>query len=168
MIEIDVSQWRADPVNLWMTQWFVLTAGTLEEYNMMTVSWGSLGFLWNKPFAQIFVRPQRHTFNYTEKYDTFTLCSFPDEYHESLQTLGTLSGRDSDKLSMTDLTLKKSAKIAAPGYNEASLILECKKIYSQDLDPKGFLDKTIQKNYPINDFHHVYFGEILAVFENEL
>ena len=165
MIEIDVSKWNTDPVSLWMDQWFVLTAGTIDDHNMMTVSWGSIGCLWNKPFAQIFVRPQRHTFNYTEKYETFTLCSFPEKYRDSMQTLGTISGRNTDKLSMTDLTIKKSTKIAAPGYNEASLIIECKKIYSQDMDPKGFLNKNIQKNYPINDYHRIYYGEILAVFK---
>lgn len=167
MIEIDILKWQTDIVNLWMNRWFVLTSGTIDDCNMMTVSWGSIGCIWNKPFAQILVRPQRYTYNYTEKYDTFTLCAFPEEYRESLQTLGTISGRRGDKLSMTDLTLKKSAKIAAPGYNEASLILECKKVYTQDLDPKGFLDKTIQKNYPINDYHRLYFGEILAAFKSD-
>ena len=99
-----------------------------------------------------------------EKNDTFTLCGFPETYRPALQILGSKSGRYGDKLSLTDLTLKKSTKISAPAYNEASLILECRKIYYQDLDPKGFLDKGIQDNYPINDYHRVYYGEILAAF----
>ena len=48
--------------------------------------------------------------------------------------------------------------------NEASLILECRKIYYQDIDPKGFLDPEIQSNYPNRDYHRVYFGEILGAF----
>ena len=34
----------------------------------MTVSWGSMGMIWNKPFIQVVVRPQRHTFEFMEKY----------------------------------------------------------------------------------------------------
>jgi hypothetical protein len=42
--------------------------------------------------------------------------------------------------------------------------LECRKIYYQDIDPKGFLDGTIQGNYAAHDYHRVYYGEILAAF----
>jgi hypothetical protein len=63
--------------------------------------------------------------------------------------------------------MKKSTKISSPGYNEAALILECKKMYYQDLDPKSFLDEGIQHNYPINDYHRVYYGEILVALVDE-
>jgi len=96
--------------------------------------------------------------------DSFTLCAFPEEHRKDLQILGTLSGRDGDKLSKTQLTLRESKKIPAPPYQEASLILECRKIYSQDMDPGGFLDTTIQDLYPGNDYHRIYYGEILAAF----
>ncbi|MFO8055657.1 MAG: hypothetical protein R6U19_10930 [Bacteroidales bacterium] len=29
--------------------WMLVTAGDPEDYNMMTASWGSLGWLWRKP-----------------------------------------------------------------------------------------------------------------------
>lgn len=164
MKEVDVRELTCKPVDLWMNQWFLLTSGTDEDCNMMTVAWGSIGCMWSKPFVQIVVRPQRHTFGYLEKSDSFTLCAFPDKYRKALQTLGSTSGRDGDKLSKTDLTLRKSSKIAAPGYNEASLILECKIIFSQDFDPAGFKDASIESNYPNKDYHRVYFGEIVAAF----
>lgn len=81
-----------------------------------------------------------------------------------MQTPVTLSGGNGYKLSKTGLSLKTSRNVSAPSYNEASLILECRKIYYQDIDPKGFLDKTIQDNYAANDYHRVYFGEIVAAF----
>ena len=167
MKKIDPAKLSVEIVTLWDKQWFLLTSGTLDDCNMMTVSWGSIGCMWNKPFAQIVVRPQRYTFEYLEKNDSFTLCAFKENYRQALQHLGSKSGRYGDKLSMTDLTLKKSTKISAPAYNEASLILECRKIYYQDLDPKGFLDNGIQNNYPINDYHRVYYGEILAAFVDD-
>jgi len=167
MKEIDVLELSMKPVDLWMNQWFLLTSGTPEEYNMMTVSWGSIGCLWNKPIVQVFVRPQRYTYEFTEGFDSFTLCAFPAAYRKDLNILGTISGRDGDKLSKTNLTSMPSSRISAPSYKQASLILECRKIYKQDMDPQGFIDNTIQNHYPVNDYHRIYFGEILAVFIDE-
>ena len=164
MREIKPEKLNADIVNLWMNRWLLLTAGTLEDCAMMTVAWGSIGYMWNKPFAQIVVRPQRHTRSFIERSDSFTLCAFPKEFRRDLNTLGTLSGKDGDKLSKTRLTLKPSKRVSAPAYNEADLVLECRKIYFQDMDPAGFVDKTIQKNYSARDYHRIYFGEIVAVF----
>ena len=164
MVEIDVTKLSVDVVDLWMNRWLLLTAGTYDDCNMMTVGWGSIGCMWSKPFAQVVVRPQRHTRKYMDQLDSFTLCAFPEKYRKDLQTLGTLSGRDGDKLSRTGLTLTTSRSVSAPSYNEANLILECRMIYYQDIDPGGFLDKTIQDNYPANDYHRTYYGEILAAF----
>ena len=164
MREVNAKELSVDAVDLWFNQWLLLTAGTMDRCNMMTVAWGSIGCMWNRPFAQIVVRPQRHTRKFIDRSDSFTLCAFPKKYRKDLETLGTLSGRDGDKLSKTGLTLKTSKRVAAPSYNEAKFILECRKIYFQDMDPRGFVDKTIQDNYPANDFHRIYFGEILSVF----
>jgi len=164
MREVAVTELSIDVVNLWMNRWLLLTAGTIADCNMMTVAWGSIGCMWSRPFAQIVVRPQRHTRKYIDQSDVFTLCAFPEKYRKDLQTLGSLSGRDGAKLVKTKLTLKASRKVAAPAYNEASLILECRKIYYQDMDPRGFVDRTIQDNYAAKDYHRIYFGEILAAY----
>ncbi len=167
MIEIDVTKLSVDVVDLWMDRWLLLTAGTYNDCNMMTVAWGSIGCMWSKPFAQVVVRPQRYTRKYMDQLDSFTLCAFPEMYRKDLQTLGTLSGRDGDKLSRTGLTLTTSRSVSAPSYNEANLILECRIIYYQDMDPERFIDKTIQDNYPANDYHRIYYGEILAAFREK-
>jgi flavin reductase (DIM6/NTAB) family NADH-FMN oxidoreductase RutF len=167
MHKVDVTKLPLDAVDLWMNQWLLLTAGTLDDCNMMTVAWGSVGCMWSKPFAQIVVRPQRHTRKYIEQFDSFTLCAFPEKYRQDLLTLGTISGSDGDKLPQTGLTLKESQSISAPSYHEANLILECRKIYCQDMDPSGFLDEIIHDSYPAKDYHRIYFGEILAAFSEE-
>ena len=128
----------------------------------MTVAWGSIGCMWSRPFAQVVVRPQRHTREYIERSDSFTLCAFPEKYRKDLQALGTLSGREGNKLSKTGLTLMASKKVAAPSYNEANFILECRKMYYHDMDPRGFIDPSIQENYAARDYHRIYFGEIVS------
>ena len=133
-----------------------------KDYNTMTISWGSLGTMWNRPFVQVVVRPTRYTYTFMERYPTFTLSAFPDDCHDALRLLGSKSGREGDKIAESGLTPQASARVGAPGFAEAELVLECRKIYFDDYEPTHFLADYIQKNYK-NDFHRVYFGEILAI-----
>jgi len=165
LMEIPVAEWTAEIFHLWDEQWFLLTSGDFKagSFNTMTVSWGSLGVMWNRPFAQVVVRPTRHTFGYMEENGTFTLCAFSEEYRAALDLLGSRSGRDGDKIRASGLTPVASSRVAAPAFAEAELILECRKMYSADFDPARFLDPEIDRNYPKHDYHRVYFGEILAI-----
>ena len=152
-------------VDLWSTKWLVLTSGDFEkkDFNSMIVGWGSLGVMWNRPFAQVVVRPTRHTYNFMEQYDSFTLCALPEKYRKALNLLGSKSGRHGDKIAESGLRSMASTKVAAPAYAEAELIIECRKIYWDDFKPEHFLDQRIHSNYPLKDYHRIYFGEILAV-----
>jgi len=150
-------------IDIWFTRWFVLTAGDRKNFNSMTVAWGSVGGMWEMPFVQVVVRPTRHTFGFMNDFDTFTLCSFPRKYRKDLALLGSRSGRDGDKIALTKLTPVKSAAVAAPSFKEADLVLECRKMYWQDLDDRNFLSAKIAANYPQMDYHRVFFGEILRI-----
>lgn len=143
----------------------LLTSGDFSagRYNAMTIGWGSLGVMWGIPFVQVVVRPVRYTYEFMEQFDTFTVCAFPTQYSKALQLLGTKSGRDGDKITESGLTLTPSTRIAAPGYAEAELVLECKKIYWDDLNKDHFIHPRIIKNYPRKDYHRIYYGEIVAV-----
>ncbi len=164
MREIKPEELALKPVDIWKNQWLLLTAGSMNDCNMMTVAWGSIGCMWNKPFVQIVVRPQRYTMEYIEKSECFTLSVFPEKYKQDLLRLGTLSGRNCYKLAETELTLKPSVSVLSPGYEEASMILECRKIYGQNMDPSCFVTDTGPQVYPEKDYHKIYFGEILKAF----
>jgi flavin reductase (DIM6/NTAB) family NADH-FMN oxidoreductase RutF len=163
---IPIEKFNLNAWYLWDKQWLLLTGGDLAKglYNTMTVAWGSIGNMWNKPFVQVFVRPNRFTYQFLEQYTTFTLCSFSEEYHRALNILGTKSGRDGDKISEAKLTPLASKMVAAPCFAEAELVIECRKMYWQDLEPTHFLDPSIHKHYPKKDYHRVYFGEIMGIF----
>ena len=152
--------------HLWAEQWMLLTCGDFAagKYNTMAVGWGSFGTMWGKPFAHVVVRPTRYTDEFMRQYDTFTLCAFPEKHRKAVQLLGTKSGRHLDKIAESGLTPIASAKIAAPGFAEAELIVECRQIYRAKVDPAGFRDKDIHTNYPQKDYHSIYYGEILAAF----
>ncbi len=153
------------PYGLFEVQWLLLTSGDFNsnKYNTMTISWGSLGVMWGRPIAMVVVRPQRYTRQFIDQYPTFTLCAFPAQYHEALDLLGTISGRDGDKIAQAGLTPQASSCVAAPSFAEAELAIECAKIYWHDFDPAHFIDPKIDRNYKAKDYHRMYFGEILAV-----
>ena len=56
---------------------------------------------------------------------------------------------------------------AAKGYfEEAGLVLVCKKAYWQDMDPTHFLDGELDgKWYPEKDYHRIFIGEIVEVLK---
>jgi len=149
--------------------WFVLAAGDFagRKFNAMTVSWGSLGIMWSRPFVQVVVRPTRFTHRFLEEFDGFTLSAFPEPYRNAVSILGSRSGRDGDKIAAAGLTPAASREISAPSFAEAELTFECRKIYSGAFDPSRFLDPSIEKQYPEKDYHTVYFGQVLRIFGEE-
>jgi flavin reductase (DIM6/NTAB) family NADH-FMN oxidoreductase RutF len=165
--DIPIEQLSVLPFHLWNRRWFLLAAGEYEagvsgSFNVMTVSWGGLGVMWNKPFALVVVRPTRHTRAFMDRSESFTLSVLPQSRRKILDFCGSRSGRDEDKVKATGLTPLASRRVPAPAFEEAELILECRKIYFSDLDPAHFLDPSIERNYRAKDYHRVYFGEVLA------
>jgi flavin reductase (DIM6/NTAB) family NADH-FMN oxidoreductase RutF len=147
--------------------WMLITAGTMDHYNTMTASWGHMGIMWNLPVAIGWIRPQRYTFEFTEKYTHFTLSFFTEEYRKALQFCGSRSGRDHDKAAETGLT-PVATEQGNVFFQEARLVMECRKLYSDDLKAENFIVPEISsKNYPKKDFHRFYMGEIESSFVRE-
>ncbi|MFN2302584.1 MAG: flavin reductase family protein [Anaerolineales bacterium] len=163
---IEIAQLSVQPHDLFHHQWMLLSAGDFSQgtYNAMTIGWGAIGTMWSKPFVFVAVRHSRYTFEFMEKFNTFTVSAFSREYHPALNLLGSQSGRDGDKIAASGLTPESSALVEAPSYREAELVIECQKIYANDLNPAHFLDESIYRHYRNHDFHRIYYGEILAAF----
>lgn len=166
---VTLDQLKIQPHDLFHNQWVLLVSGdyTKGDFNAMTIGWGALGTMWSKPFVFVAVRHSRYTFQFMEKYDTFTLTAFPHEYHSALSLLGSRSGRDGDKITASGLTAEPAQVVAAPSFKEAELLIECRKIYANDLNPAHFLDESIYRHYPKRDFHRIYYGEIVSTFATE-
>jgi flavin reductase (DIM6/NTAB) family NADH-FMN oxidoreductase RutF len=164
--QIALDEFKIDIYKSWDKDWFLLASGKNEpgEFNTMTVAWGSFGVMWNKPIAMIVVRPSRYTHEFLERSGSFTLCAFPPEYRKALSFHGANSGRDVDKVAETGLTPIPSTRVSAPGFDEARLIVECRKIYEDEFHPTRFLDPAIESHYGGSDYHSLYFGEVLAVY----
>jgi flavin reductase (DIM6/NTAB) family NADH-FMN oxidoreductase RutF len=162
--KIDAKEIPGNAVKLMDDDWMLITAGTAEHFNTMTASWGTIGNLWNRPVAFMFVRPQRYTFEFTETNEYFTLCFFEENYREALEICGTLSGRDVNKVEKAGLTprILESGNVA---FEEARMIIECRKLYADFFQADKFIDEAIAAGtYATNDFHKMYIGEITNVW----
>lgn len=163
---ISTTEFTLRSISAWEDAWFLLTCGDFEKghFNAMTISWGSIGVIWNKPFVQVVVRPTRYTYIFMQKYPDFTVCAFGEEYRKALRLLGSKSGRKIDKISASKLTPTRSQIVSTPSFAEANLVLECRKMYQAPFLPASFLDPDIEKCYNANDYHTTYFGEILKIY----
>lgn len=147
-------------------RWMLVTAGTPERCNTMTASWGGLGILWNKPMATIYIRPQRYTRQFVDAQEYFTLAFFPSEYRKALGVCGSKSGRDIDKVKECGFTLAWSEQGSAPYFEEAELVLVCRKRMTMPMDPDAIPAEIKEKNYR-GDYHYIYWGEIVEALVRE-
>jgi len=142
--------------------WALIAAGNKQKYNMMTASWAGMGILWGKKVVFIFIRLSRYTYKFVEESDVFSLNFFEEKYRPILNLCGTKSGGDIDKMKEPGLTSLEENNCVY--FEEARLVIICKKIYYQDLIPAQFLDPKIKSNYANRDYHRMYIGEILSAY----
>ena len=143
-------------------QWMLITAGTADNCNTMTASWGGLGVLWGGPAATCYIRPQRYTKEFVDREEYFTLAFFGEEYRKALSLCGSKSGREVDKVKECGFTVK-TAVCGAPYFEEAELVLVCRKRFAQPMDPENIPQEIQDKWYAAKDYHTMYIGEIVEV-----
>jgi len=158
--EITPYNLKKNAFSLIAKDWMLVTAGNMGKWNTMTASWGAMGELWFKPAAFIFIRPQRYTREFIEREPLFTLSFFDEKYRDALNFCGSHSGRDCNKAKKTGLT-PFEAEPGTVAFEQAHLILICRKMYFQDLKPGNFLDASIEDCYAQQDYHRMFVGEVL-------
>ena len=147
-----------DVFQMFNDRWALVTAGDREDYNTMTVSWGGLGTLWGRPVATVYVKPIRHTWQYLEKSDFFTVSFYPEACRPDLLVLGTKSGRDGDKVALTGLTPVYLPQGVTFAQAEATLV--CRKLYRQDLDRNAVPREVAESIYAREAPHTMFIGEV--------
>ncbi|MCR4652000.1 MAG: flavin reductase [Lachnospiraceae bacterium] len=142
-------------------KWALLTAGTENDFNTMTISWGGLGTIWNKPVATVYVRGSRLTHEYMDNNDYFTVSFYPEENKNELKVLGSVSGRDMDKMNASGLTPVKTAGTVT--FEEAEVTLVCRKLFRQRLLKENMPSDVADSMYADNDLHDMYIGEVVEI-----
>lgn len=162
--KVELSAISPKVLEVFGTQNALLTAGDREKCNTMTIGWCGLGRLWNVPSCTVYVRPERYTYEFMEKQDYFTVCVFGTEYKKVMGYCGSKSGRDTDKIRACGLTLRYGAA-DAPFFDEAELVLVCRKIYVQDLEDACVVDENIRKFYQGDGWHRAYVGQVVEAYQ---
>lgn len=143
-----------------------LTVKNSGVVNTMTIGWGSTGFVWRKPVFTVLVRESRYTYDLIDKCDEFTI-SIPlsSKLKSALAYCGTKSGRDVNKFKECGILQVPAKKISTPVIDGCGLYYECKIIYKTDIIP-DLLDRDIKNSvYSDNDYHKLFFGEIIDCYE---
>ena len=108
---------------------------------------------------EINYKEMRYTKKFVDEEPYFTLCVMDKSFKKQMAYLGSVSGRDEDKIAKTGLTPVYTDNSVY--FQEAKLVLVCKKLYASELQESGFLyQDTIDESYPQRDFHTMYVGKI--------
>lgn len=156
--EVKLADLQLNPFGAIGQDWMLICAGDQQQANAMTASWGGMGVLWNEDVAFVFIRPQRYTKEFVDAKGCFSL-SFFDGRKQEMSLLGTVSGRDRDKIAESGLHLTMVDNV--PAFAEAKLVLVAETLYTSDIQPEGFLKpEYVAKCYPQADFHTMYAAKI--------
>lgn len=157
--EISTENLSLNPFKRIGQDWMLITAEKDGKANTMTAGWGGLGVMWGKDVVFVVIRESRFTKEFVDGTDHFSLTFFDEGYKKELGYLGSVSGRDEDKIAKSGLTLVPDA---APYFKEGNLALVCRKLYAMDMGPEGFTigPELDEKWYADKDYHTLYVGEI--------
>ena len=147
--------------SLFDKKWALVTAGNETGFNTMTISWGGLGTIWNKPVATVYVRESRYTHEFMDKNELLTVSFFPEEYRKQLGVLGSKSGRDIDKMHDSGLTPVNAG--GSVSFKEAEVTLVCKKLFKQRIEEANMPKDVVEKFYGTHDLHDMYIGEVVEI-----
>ena len=145
----------------------ILSVGTKDNYNSMTIGWSSLGSAWKKPIFTVYVKPETYTHEFMEKYDIFTVSFVKGDIYNNFILYGSISGRnfDKEKVSGTHIKFLDDGGIT---FEEALEVYVCKKIAVSHLKEEE-VDKSIidlyNSNLPVYSStkpHTIYIGEIIG------
>jgi flavin reductase (DIM6/NTAB) family NADH-FMN oxidoreductase RutF len=137
-----------------------------EKGNPMAIGWATMGLLWSKPVFIVYVRPSRASHNLIETFGEFSV-NVPDEkLREAVASCGSESGRDTDKAAKHGLTLVAGIAIKVPHILECPIHYECRLIHTGKV-VADTLDRVVLCSYYLSDdFHSVFYGEILGAYSD--
>ena len=142
-----------------------LTVKNKDQINTMTIAWGNIGYMWNRPILTVMVRYSRHTYEMIDASHEFTV-SVPlhGNMNQALGFCGTKSGRDLDKFEACGLKLLDSPDTEAPFIEGCGLHFACKVVYKQAMEPGLLIDQIKGEKYSQQDYHVLYYGEIKGTY----
>jgi flavin reductase (DIM6/NTAB) family NADH-FMN oxidoreductase RutF len=130
--------------------WVIGTYDKERKPNAATIAWGGICCS-QPPCVGISLRKATYSYGNIMERKAFTVNVPSEKYVKETDYFGTVSGKDVDKFSESELTSVKSELVDAPYVKEFPLILECKLIQTIEIG-----------------LHTQFIGEIMDVKIDEL
>lgn len=127
----------------------MVTCGTVEKPNVLTIAW--TGIINSEPaMTYISVRPSRFSYDIIKETKEFVINLSTEKMLKAVDFCGVKSGKDTDKLKETGLTVLPAENIKAPIIEQSPLSLECR---VTEIKPLGS--------------HDMFLAEIIALHVDE-
>lgn len=163
--KMDPMDLELKPIKAFARDWMALATGNQKSMNSMTISWGTIGELWGKNVVIVYVSSDRASKKLMDKNNYFTVSAFPDtrEFREALSYIGSHSmTEDPNKTETAGLKVEYSS-LGNPMFSDADLVIECKKIYSDEFK-KSLMPDDVRHLYDDLGVHTFYIGEIVNIY----
>jgi flavin reductase (DIM6/NTAB) family NADH-FMN oxidoreductase RutF len=145
----------------------LVTSDKNGKPNVMTIGWGSIGSVWGKDVFIVLVRPSRYSFTLLEQVPQFTVNVPTPGLASEVVFCGSVSGRDCDKFAQANLTPIPAQEISVPVIEQCPVNYQCNVIHKTDMVKSAVPDDIKKQFYPSDDYHQIYFGQILACYADE-
>ena len=166
-VEVPVNAYTKETVHVLDRCGCLLVSGSMRKANVMTIGWGLIGPLWERPFFMVAVRPSRYTYKFIEETGDFTVNVPKKGMEDIVNYCGSVSGRDHDKFKEKGLLIEPGKKVKSPIISNCIIHYECKVAYKTNVISSGLPRAILRSCYPYGDYHTLYFGEILATCADE-
>lgn len=103
----------------------LVTSGTLEKPNVLTIGWtGIINTV--PPRTYVSIRPSRYSYGLIKESGEFVINLTTSALIKAADKCGVYTGKNKDKFAMCRLTPEASETVSAPSIAESPLCLECK------------------------------------------
>lgn len=142
---------------------FLIVSKKGDKVNAMTASWGLIGNIWNQPTFLSVIRETRFTKELVDSSDFCSFC-FLDGFNKELGYLGTVSGRDEDKLAKMNLHIDYIDGV--PYIKESNDVFIVEKSFNIDMTKDNFINQQIitdwyTKGIDLDNYHTIYLSKIV-------
>ena len=136
--------------------------------NIMSSHWATIGLFWNRDVFILPVRRSKMSHEIIDQTKSFAVSIPIKDMREQIIQCDHLSGYNVNKFEELHLHPARARKIPTYTVSECGLFFECKVIYSaNDMSPNQLDSRLKEEMYESNDFHTIYFGQIINEYEAE-
>ncbi|MCL1944413.1 MAG: flavin reductase [Firmicutes bacterium] len=147
-------------------QGLFVTSGK-EQPNLMSTHWGSVGYFFNKWIFVLPVRNNKLSHEIIEKTQEFAVSVPYKDLRNTITKADITSGREGNKFVALHLHPLKCKSINSYVVGDCGLHLECKVIHTSNIARNNISEEINEQLYINKDYHTMYYGEILSVYETE-